>query len=61
MDLLHKVPSRREQAAALIIVLAFVVLLTVLAVAYFSRATSDRPIAHSSFNQAKADQLAQSE
>src|SRR2546428_14038535 len=60
MDSLHKVSSRRERAAALIIVLAFVVLVTALAVAYFSRATSDRPAAHSSFNQAKADQLAQS-
>jgi len=60
MDLLHKVSSSREQGAALIIVLAFVVLLTVLAIAYFSRATSDRPVAHSSFNQSKADQLAQS-
>src|SRR5260370_42367362 len=60
MDLLRKVSSRREQAAALIIVLALVVLVTALAVAYFSRATSDRPGAHSSFNQSKADQLAQS-
>src|SRR5438552_9654032 len=60
MDLLRKFSLRREQAAAFIIVLVFVVLVTVLAVAYFSRATSDRPIAQSSFNQAKADQLAQS-
>jgi hypothetical protein len=29
-------------------------------VAYFSRATSDRPVAHSSFHQSKVDQLAQS-
>src|SRR6266446_9241395 len=57
MDSLHKVSSRRERAAALIIVLAFVVLVTALAVAYFSRATSDRPVAHSSFNQSKADLL----
>jgi hypothetical protein len=34
-----------------------VVLVTALAVAYFSRATSDRPVAHSSFNQSKADLL----
>jgi Tfp pilus assembly protein PilX len=53
------VPSR-ERAAALIIVLAFVVLLTGLAVAYLSRTTSDRQIAHSSFNQSNADLLAQS-
>jgi hypothetical protein len=49
-----------EQAAALIIVLALVVLATGLVVAYFSRATSDRPVAHSSYNQSKVDQLAQS-
>src|SRR5260370_5183914 len=52
--------SRRERAAALIIVLAFVVLLAGLVLAYFTRATSDRPVAHSSFNQSKADELAQS-
>jgi hypothetical protein len=52
--------SRRERAAALIIVLVFVVLLTGLVLAYFTRATSDRPVAHSSFNQSKADELAQS-
>lgn len=60
MDWLHKRSLRREQAAALIIVLAFVVLLTGLVVAYFSRATSDQPVAQASFNQSKADQLAAS-
>jgi Tfp pilus assembly protein PilX len=50
----------RERGAALIIALAFAVLLTGVAVAYLSRATSDRQIAHSSFNQSSADQLAQS-
>src|SRR5438094_5610804 len=60
MDSLHKAISSRERAAALIIVLALVVLVTGLMVAYFSRATSDRPVAHSSFNQSKVDQLAQS-
>src|ERR1044072_6100404 len=50
----------RERAAALIIGLAFVVLLTGLAVAYLSRTTSDRQVAHSSFNQSNVDQLAQS-
>src|SRR6266478_4126282 len=60
MGALRKVISSRERAAALIIVLAFVVLLTGLVVAYFSRATSDRPVAHSSFNQSRADQLAAS-
>src|SRR5713226_109500 len=57
MDSLHKVSSQRERAAALIIVLAFVVLFTVLVVAYLSRTTSDRTVAHSSFNQSKTDQL----
>jgi hypothetical protein len=56
----RKHSSPREQAAALIIVLGFVVLLTGLAVAYLSRTTSDRQVAHSSFNQSNVDQLAQS-
>src|SRR5947207_6812603 len=60
MEPAPKTISSRERGAALVIVLAFVVLLTGLAVAYFSRATSDRPVAHSSFNQSKVDQLAQS-
>src|SRR3989440_1788040 len=55
-----KTIASRVRAAALIIVLAFVVLLTGLAIAYFSRTTSDRPVAHSSFNQAEVDQLAAS-
>ena len=53
-------PARRERGAALVIVLAFVVLLTGLILAYFSRTTSDRQVAHSSFNQTKADQIAAS-
>src|SRR5260370_3780188 len=60
MAALLKATSGRERAAALIIVLAFVVLLMGLVVAYLSRATSDRPVAHSSVNQSKADQLAAS-
>src|SRR5437762_10371184 len=60
MDTSPRVVSSPERAAALIIVLAFVVLLTGLAVAYLSRATSDRPVAHSSFQQSKADQVAAS-
>jgi hypothetical protein len=60
VDSPRKYSRRRDHAAALLIVLAMVVLATGLAVAYFSRATSDRPIANSSFNQAKVDQLAQS-
>jgi hypothetical protein len=57
--LLKAVPSR-ERGAALIIVLAFVVLLTGLGVAYLSRTTSDRQVAQSSFHQSNVDQLAQS-
>lgn len=60
MDSLPTATPPRERGAALIIVLAFVVLLTGLALAYFTRATSDRTVAHSSFNQSKADQLAAS-
>src|SRR5438067_1286372 len=52
--------SCRERGAALIIVLAFVVLLTGLVVAYLSRATSDRTVAQSSLHQTKADQVAAS-
>src|SRR4029450_7477681 len=52
--------SSRERAAALLIVLAFVVLLTGVSVAYLSRTTGVRAVAHSSFNQSSVDQLAQS-
>src|SRR5438477_7429144 len=52
--------SCRERGVALIIVLAFVVLLTGLVVAYLSRVTSDRPVAQSSVHQSKADQIAAS-
>src|SRR6266566_5603986 len=60
MNWLPKAVPPRERAAALIIVLAFVVLLTGVAIAYLSRTTSDRQVAHSSFNQSNVDQLAQS-
>src|SRR6266516_4277088 len=60
MKLLLKAPLSRQRGAALIIVLALVVLFTGLAVAYLSRTTSDRQVAHSSFNQSNVDQLAQS-
>src|SRR5216117_2038356 len=56
----HNTLSSRQKGAALIIVLAFVVLLTGVSVAYLSRTTSDRQVAHSRFNQASVDQLAQS-
>src|SRR5438876_9223652 len=49
-----------NKAAALIIVLALVVLLTGLALAYFTRTTSDRQLAQSSYNDTSADLLARS-
>ena len=49
-----------EKAAALIIVLAFVVLLAGLAVAYLSVATTDRQLAQTSFHDTAADLLARS-
>jgi hypothetical protein len=49
-----------SKGAALIIVLAFVVLVTVLSVAYFSRASTDRQLAQSSYNDTSADLLARS-
>jgi hypothetical protein len=49
-----------DKAAALIIVLAFVVLLTGLGLAYFSGTTTDRQLAHSSYNDTSADLLARS-
>ncbi len=52
------VQQHRRSGAALIIVLAFVVLLTMLALAYFSRTVTDRQLAQSSFRQTNADQLA---
>ncbi len=57
---MRSVSSQSRRGAALIIVLAFVVILTGLVVAYFSQTTTDRQIAHSSFNQSNADQLASS-
>src|SRR5437870_7524812 len=60
MNWLPRAVPSRERAAALLIVLAFVVLLTGVGVAYLSRTTSDRQVAHGSFNQSKADQLAAS-
>ena len=47
MELLRKGVSSRERAAALIIVLAFVVLLAGLTLAYFPRTTIDRRLAQS--------------
>ena len=47
-----------SKGAALIIVLAFVVLVTGLGVAHFSRTTTDRQLAQSSYNDTSADLLA---
>ena len=58
--LLRPSARTRENAVALLIVLAFVVLLAGLTVAYLSRTGTDRQIAHTSFNDAKSDQLARS-
>src|SRR5438874_1916307 len=49
-----------SKGAALIIVLALVVLATGLGLAYFSRTTTDRQLAQSSFNDTGADLLARS-
>src|SRR5438552_5360232 len=52
--------TRSERGIALIIVLAFIVLLTGLVVTYLSRTSTSRQVAHGNFNDAKADQLARS-
>jgi hypothetical protein len=51
---------RASKGAALMIVLAFVVLLTGLVLAYFSRTTTDRQLAHSSYHDTSADLLVRS-
>jgi len=50
----------QDKGAALIIVLAFIVLLTALVLAYFNRATSDRQLAAGAFGDEAADLLARS-
>lgn len=52
--------SSSKRGAALVIVLAFLVILSGLVVAYLSRTTTDRQLAHGSFNAVKADELAKS-
>ena len=49
-----------SKGAALLIVLALVVLVTGLAIAHFSRTTTDRQLAQSSYNDTSADLLARS-
>ena len=58
--LLRPSARTRENAVALLIVLAFLVLLAGMTIAYLSRAATDRQIAHSSFNDSRSDQLARS-
>ncbi len=49
-----------ERGVALVLVLAFVVLLTIAVVAFLARATAGRQLSNSSFHQAKVDELARS-
>lgn len=52
-------PSRSQQGVALIIALAFIVLLTGLVVAFFSRSMNERQVSDASANQTKVALLAQ--
>lgn len=60
--ILRNRPIRRRNTdgVAVIIVLVFVVLLAAAVIAYLSRTSADRQIAHGDFNDAKSDQLARS-
>src|SRR5213593_355176 len=58
MSVSHLLRRSSNKAAALIIVLAFVVLLTGLSLAYFSRTTTERQLAQPSYNDTSADLLA---
>ena len=58
MSAFHLPRRSSNKAAALIIVLAFVVLLTGVALTFFSRTASERQLAHSSYNDTSADLLA---
>src|SRR3954463_4039037 len=51
---------RDTVGAAIVIVLAFVVLLAAMVIAYLSRTTIGRQISHGDFNDAKANELARS-
>src|ERR1041384_1026667 len=51
---------RHTAGAGIIIVLAFVILLAACVVAYLSRTSNDRQVAHGDFNDSKSDQLARS-
>jgi Putative Ig domain len=58
MKTLFRSRCHSSKGAALMIVLALVVLLTGIALAYFSRTTTDRQLAQSSYNDTSADLLA---
>lgn len=60
MTCLSSADQASNRGVALIIVLAFVVLLSGLVVAYLTRAGTDRQLAQSSFQDAKSDLLARS-
>ncbi len=60
MFLYRRVNTNRTTGVALVIVLAFVVLLAGIVVAYLARTSTDRQLAHATFNEAKSDQLARS-
>ncbi len=54
----RSVPARNEAGASLVIILAFIVLLTVLVLAYFSYSSLQRQISQASVNQAAAEVFA---
>jgi hypothetical protein len=60
MIILIRSRDRSSKGAALMIILGFIVLLTGLALAYFSRSTTDRQLAQSSYNDTSGDLLARS-
>jgi hypothetical protein len=60
MNALFRPRDRSSKGAALMIVLALVVLLTGIALAYFSRTTTDRQLAQASYNDTSADLFARS-
>ena len=57
--LVQNILRQRQRGVALIIVLAFVVIITGVILAYFSRSLTNRQVSDSSANQAKVDSFAQ--
>jgi hypothetical protein len=60
MPSLNRSNTKRTSGVALVIVLAFVVLLAGIIVAYLARTGTDRQLANGTFNETKADHLARS-